>query len=320
MDLIADKRGTLEIKNSNLHDVNMELVNEFSQVPLKRDEVYIRSMYLCNDMIDAYASRFTVEALEEITRLVVGESVLKGHQHSSLPIARFFKAEVVEKDDHNWVRAWFYWLKDTEGALDLARNIDGGVYREVSISWRYKTAACNICHEDIRKCPHIPGDYYSGELCFYEMSEIQEVLEGSLVFKGGQIGTSIAGERSAKKDISSSKRKQKEEQRKIRELEKENRGLRKFAELGKRRVKEIKEEILRLARVVSHVEEDSDRFIRIQEKMTAAEIDCDLLMDYWKDFKRDFDRLFPPRRISMVEELSGNAQKSENVDSYRIGG
>ena len=317
MDLIAEKRAALEMTQGPFEDEHIELVNQFSQMPLSRNDVYIRSMYLCNDIIDAYASCFTKESLEEICGLIVGESVLKGHQHSSLPIARFFKAKVVERDDHNWVRAWFYWIKDTEGSLDLQRNIDGGIYREVSISWRYQTATCSICSQDIRKCAHIPGDYYDDELCFYKMSDICEVLEGSLVFKGGQKGTFLTGERSAKSNISDEKRNAKKQSRKIAILEEENRSLSVLAKIGKRRIKEIKQEIIRFASTVSQVEKDQSRLLNIQKKLSVAEIDFDLLLDYWNDFKRDFDRLFPPRRLSQVADLDV-AVGHDDSDSYRV--
>lgn len=243
-------------KEINDQDV-MTKINRNSLEELKQEDVYIRSMYLCNNLVDSYFSRFTDDALREIVSLIPGESVMKGHDASGLPIARFFDSKLTQKPDSNgelWVRAWFYWLKNTDGAEDLARNIDGGVYKEVSICWRYDKATCNICGNQMwgMDCPHIPGETYDGELCYYEMSDIKEVLEGSLVFKGGQVGTSLAGERS-KYDLVEPSVKIKKEQKgsdnqmdlekRIKELEAEKEALEKASAESDERAKKLEEQV-----------------------------------------------------------------------------
>jgi hypothetical protein len=94
-----------------------------------------------------------------------------------------------------WVRAWFYWLKGTSGSEDLRLNIDGGVYREVSISWRYRQARCSVCGDDVRRCGHTPGRIYSGRRCFFEVDEVLDVLEGSFVYRGAEGDAAIAKDR-----------------------------------------------------------------------------------------------------------------------------
>ena len=183
---------------------NMRLINELAQREFTRDQVYIRSMYLCSSQLcETDWCRFTEAALEQIAEKVVGESVLAGHDKRSLPVARFFKATVVDRPEipdpetgnpTRWVRAWFYWLKETDGARDLALNMDGGIYREVSISWRYPGGRCSICEQPSHTCPHIPGETYEGRRCFICVEEILEVLEGSLVYRGADRETSIVGE------------------------------------------------------------------------------------------------------------------------------
>lgn len=192
-DFIIEKRK--QVSEEAVDKKNVALINKFAQTELTIDDVYIRSMYLCNDVVDSYFSRFPEESLKKISKLVVGQSVLKGHDYNKLPIARFFKGKVVEKDGISWVRAWFYWLKNTDGAEDLVKNIDGGVYREVSIGFSCSEYICSICEKDIRRCEHIPGEKYKKQDCFYNMTKVEEVLEGSLVFKGAQVGTQLAGER-----------------------------------------------------------------------------------------------------------------------------
>ncbi len=190
------------IEPAQEQDVNIVMINRYTVggTTLTRADVEIRSMYLCNDQIDSYDSRFTLEALNQIVDLIPGQPVLTGHDYESLPVARYFKAELENKASVNWVRAWFYWLKGVDGSADMARNIDGGIWREVSIGWRYSKDTCSICGKSIRECEHAPGQTYAGKKCYYEMSDIEKVLEGSLVFSGGQNNTHMAGERLAARD------------------------------------------------------------------------------------------------------------------------
>ncbi len=174
-------------------------INQLTRLPLRLDQVYIRSMYLCSTRLCRQDwGRFTREALEEVVQMLPGKSVIVGHDRSRLPIARYFHAEVIRREDDPvdeegrevyWVRAWFYWLRETSGARDLALNIDGGIYREVSISWRYEKATCCICSGAIQQCSHIPGRIYDGVRCTFEIEKVRDVLEGSIVYKGAEDGT-----------------------------------------------------------------------------------------------------------------------------------
>ena len=199
--LIEEPPATVDSESEE----NLRLVNRLAQSPLTKDQVYIRSMYLCSSQVcETDWCRFSDRALEGICEKVVGESVLAGHDKRSLPVARFFKARIVERPEvadpltgepTKWIRAWFYWLKETRGARDLALNMDGGIYREVSISWRYRGGRCSICDGPTRACRHTPGEVHDGNLCFVWIDEVLDVLEGSLVYRGADRETGIAGER-----------------------------------------------------------------------------------------------------------------------------
>ena len=184
-------------------DQNLDLVNRYTQKPLTREEVNIKSMWLCNDIIDSYYSRFNEKTLNELAEKIPGGPVMIGHNTEMLPIGRFFKAQVVRREDsHLWLRAWFYWPKDMDHSADMLSGIESGLYREVSVSWSMTAAICSICGKDMRsmECPHIPGRKYpdangTDQLCFWESEGIKDFYEGSLVYKGGQYGTSIDEER-----------------------------------------------------------------------------------------------------------------------------
>ncbi len=184
-------------------DSDMKIINQLAPGDLSSEQVFIRSMYLCSSQpCISDGCQFTRQALEEIAERVVGLSVLTGHDRSSLPIARFFKAEVVQSDSQDngeqvyFVRAWFYWLRNTSGAKDLLLNIDGGIYREVSLAWKFDAWICSVCNSPNGRCGHRAGALYNEQRCYRLIDHVTEVLEGSLVYKSADRNTFLSGERS----------------------------------------------------------------------------------------------------------------------------
>ncbi|MBE7560547.1 hypothetical protein HS125_17025 [bacterium] len=180
-------------------------INALSPTPLGEDDVYVRSMILCTDRVcESDWCRFSPTALAEIAEKIAGVSVLAGHDRRSLPVGRFFRGRVVELPEENpatgrpvvAVRAWFYWLAATSGAEDLLRNIDGGIYRAVSVSWRYEKDHCSVCGA-ATGCGHTPGRTYGGQLCHRVIDHVDEVLEGSLVYKGADSAAQVGRQRDA---------------------------------------------------------------------------------------------------------------------------
>lgn len=164
--------------------------------PLGEAEVFIRRMFLVSDQINSFGGRFDQKELAKMAELVIDSPVLVGHNHQKLPIARNFKAEFVEKLGATWLATHFYWLAGTEGSENLAKNIDGGIYKEVSAAFLFEIPECSICGRDIRACEHIPLRRYaapSGSLApaFFRYRNVTKVLETSLVFRGAVPGTKI---------------------------------------------------------------------------------------------------------------------------------
>jgi hypothetical protein len=183
-------------------EATMNRINAFSLVPLKPADVHVRGMLVVNDAVDYFFSRFTTAALETVSRLLPGNSVMVGHDQSRMPLARFFDARAIKLSPPDgapeegrgsglWVSADFYWMRGITGADDLARNIDGGVVKEVSLRWSFSTPTCSVCRRDIRQCEHLPGEQYEGRLCYYDMDDVTDVKEASFVFKGGQRDTRV---------------------------------------------------------------------------------------------------------------------------------
>jgi hypothetical protein len=178
------------VREPDLDD--MKLINSFAKRELRADEVYVASMYLANDQVDRTFERFPISYLEQFAETIVGRSLLIGHDHRSAPEGLFFKAEVTKEGDVTHLRPSFYVVK-TRANEHLRAQIDGGVYRYVSIGFHYEDLVCDICGQSIfdRECPHVPGQEYDGAVCTATYSGKAEAVEGSIVYLGAQYGAEL---------------------------------------------------------------------------------------------------------------------------------
>ncbi len=177
----------------------IELINERVKPneALKEGDVFIRKMFLVSDRINSFGGWFDRKELEKTAELVIDSPVLVGHDHQKLPIGGNFKAEIAEKSGAVWVAANFYWLAAAEGAENLLKNIDGGIYKEVSAAFLFELPECSIWGRDIRACEHLPFRRYavpnpSMQPAFFWYRNVSKVLESSLVFREAVPGTKIA--------------------------------------------------------------------------------------------------------------------------------
>lgn len=163
--------------------------------PVTAQDVHIRAMYIVSDQINSQGGRFAADELDRLTEMIVDSPVMVGHRRDSLPVARNFKAIKLEIDGRIWIKSYFYWIRDGAGAEDLRKNIDGGIYKECSISFLFTKPECSICGEDIRGCRHIPFHEYEvdgrTEIAHFTYRDIIKVLETSLVYRGAVPDTRI---------------------------------------------------------------------------------------------------------------------------------
>ena len=166
-------------------------------IPVTAENAHIRIMYLASDSINAHGGRFPPDELHKLVKLIPGTPVLVGHRRDRLPIARSFNADYATDDDGvNWVRSYFYWMKDAEGAETLRLNIDSGIYTDCSLCFSYSFPECSICGEDMRRCPHMPlqsKNTGSDSTAFYYYRGVNKVIEVSLVYRGANWDTRITG-------------------------------------------------------------------------------------------------------------------------------
>ena len=168
-------------------------------LPVKKEDIYIRAMYLVSDQVNSFGGCFPLEEHPRLAKLLVDSPVLVGHSKERLPIARNFKADLVEKDGTNWIKVYFYWLKNSPEAESLKENIDHGIYKECSIGFSFELPECSICKQDMRRCQHIPFRVYQNEngkqeQAHFNYRNISRVHETSLVYRGAVFGTSMTNE------------------------------------------------------------------------------------------------------------------------------
>ena len=89
------KEGYLDKVASEITDEELELINKQSRRQLKRDEVFVFSIILCDNEIDRDFERFTTESLHKLAELYIGKSGIFDHSMKGKDqMARIFACEV----------------------------------------------------------------------------------------------------------------------------------------------------------------------------------------------------------------------------------
>jgi hypothetical protein len=199
-ELLGKIEARLLEKEEEISDELIFLINSRIKPPkpVSKEDIYVRTMFLVSDEVNSYGGRFPKGELPKIAELVIDSPVIVGHTKERLPIARNFKAELVNKDGRTWVKVWFYWLKNSKDALSLKENIDHGIYKECSLGFMFEYPQCSVCGEDMRRCQHVPFKTYQTEdgekEAFFNYRNITKVLETSLVYRGAVPNTSMSDE------------------------------------------------------------------------------------------------------------------------------
>jgi hypothetical protein len=201
--LAVHTKAPAEATQSQIDKIKPFMLREFSA-----DELYIRQMMLANDQADRSFERFDMGYLARFAETIVGKSVLTGHDYGTVPVGRFFDAEITrDAQGWQWVAPWFYMPKSPGNQLDRD-NIDSGVWSYVSIGAKvdYAGLYCDICGmsyygygaESEAYCRHYAGREYDGKVCTCTWDSMKsnmstvEAVEGSIVYLGCQYDAAIA--------------------------------------------------------------------------------------------------------------------------------
>lgn len=201
-------------------DLSILSSDQFAGRPLQADEVRVGSMLLAHDQYDRSFERFPVPYLRQFAATAPGKAMLPGHDKGALALGRFYRGQVVQRTEEFPVAvlergkgeseqvpgfepkkiavaylSTDYYFANTPANEQLRANIATGVYKSVSIGYKFAGITCDVCGKDyLGDCPHFAGQWvekdggrftratatYSGDASEAEMRE------GSIVWLGAQ--------------------------------------------------------------------------------------------------------------------------------------
>ena len=210
-------------------------INRFAKAELTEDQVYAFSVRLCDNEVDRDFERFDTAALETLGELFLGKSGIFDHQWSAKgQTARIYRTEVVREpaavtaagDPYCWLKGWAYLMR-TEKNADLITEIEGGIKKEVSVGCSVAKRICSVCGAEEGSCHHVRGQMYGEQLCFTELKEPLDAYEWSFVAVPAQKNAGVV--------------------KRFFEKEAGTVLLEKQAALGRKYLRELRREVVRLA-------------------------------------------------------------------------
>jgi len=170
-------------KAAELTDGELALINAQALRPMAAGEVFAFKLAACDNQVDRDYERFTDAALADMAKLYVGKPVLRDHRwNSTCQAARVYAAGVEDAGDGRRLVLRCY-MPRTEGTAETITAIESGVIRECSVGLRVGSSTCSICGAVQQKvmCAHWPGKEYDGKLCHFDLDNIKDTYEVSLV-------------------------------------------------------------------------------------------------------------------------------------------
>jgi len=149
----------------------------------------------------------------------------------------------------------------------LIAEIEGGIKKEVSVGCAVKRHACSVCGAESGNCHHVPGEMYDDTLCFVELKEPVDAYEWSFVAVPAQRNAGVL-KRFGQKEVGAAL-------------------LEKQAALGRKYLKELRREVVRLA-MLADDGLDGGVFAKAADRLEEPE-----LMELKRAYEAQVARRFP---------------------------
>lgn len=279
-------------KNTERTDVSSELeqINRFAKTELTEDEVFTFSVLLCDNEVDRDFERFAEDTLAQLKELFVGKTGISDHEWASgNQKARIYRTELVTVPERKtaagtaymYLKGFAYMLR-TEANAELIAEINGGIKKETSVGCAVGESLCSICGEPIAgaTCAHVRGKSYDGKLCYAELRNAVDAYEWSFVAVPAQRGSGVM----KRFEQFGSLCELAEKGGFARELE----DLQKLAQLGKKHLESMRQEVLRLSLIC-------DRQLHSALEISAGKMDERELCSLQSALEKRVRELFPPR-------------------------
>ncbi len=275
---------------------DLALINGLAKAELTAEQVYVFALRLCDNEVDRDFERFDNEALERLGELLAGKSGIFDHQWSARgQTARIYKTEVIREpavrtqagDEYRWLKGWAYLLR-TEKNEDLIAEIEGGIKKEVSVGCSAGRSVCSICGAENGDCGHVPGQEYDGALCFRELRDITDAYEWSFVAVPAQRAAGVL--------------------KRFGQEREGDRTLRREAELGRKYLKELRREVVRLA-MLADDGLDGGIFAKAAERLEEPEL---------LELRRTYEARAAKRFPAPVQLRKRDAGRAEDAEAFRV--
>ncbi len=227
-------------------------INRLARREVTAEEVYTFAVRLCDNDIDRDGERFDEETLKQLGQLFAGVSGVFDHQWSAKgQTARIYRTQVVEEPSvltadgrpYRYLKGWAYMMRTPENE-SLIAEIDGGIKREVSVGCAVERVVCSVCGQELGSCSHQKGEEYDGRICHGILTGATDAYEWSFVAVPAQRKAGV---------IKSARR-----------LEDE-------ARLGRRYLKGLRQELVRLAGL-AEPEADHELLVSVAQKLDEEEL------------------------------------------------
>ena len=289
MNITKTARG---IQESGLPDrEQLEEINRLTRRPLTAEEVYVFALRLCDNQVDRDNERFSQKTLEELAPMFVGKSGIFDHNWSARgQSTRIFRTQLVQEpetltragDPCCWLKGWAYMVRTRENE-GLIAEIEGGIKKEVSVGCAVKQAVCSICGAPREEnCGHKPGEEYDGRLCFISLEGAADAYEFSFVAVPAQPAAGVV--KGARKPKAATLKELLKDYpafaREVEQLEQE-------AQLGRRHLKELREDVVRLGALA-----DPDSEVSLLKSM-AEKLDEPQLLSLRRIYEARAEKRYP---------------------------
>lgn len=194
-------RPTREIKSAGIksageaQQADLDLINQYARTPLTADQVYTFKLQLCDNEVDRQFDHFTPQALNELSALFVGKTVIADHDWKTKKQRARIYSTMVETvqgkqtqtgEPYMRLVAMAYMLRIDANA-DIISEIEGGILKEGSVAFDNETSTCDLCGCDYysHDCPHWKGNTYTEngveKVCTVTLDDVTDAYEFSLV-------------------------------------------------------------------------------------------------------------------------------------------
>lgn len=169
---------------------DLDLINKYTRAPLTADQVYTFKLQLCDNKIDRQYDQFTPNALNQLSALFIGKTVLFNHSWNAKDqTGRIYSTQVeTVQGQKPYMRliAMAYMLNRPSNEEVIA-SLDGGILKEGSVAFSNDTDTCSICGNEYysHDCPHWRGQTYTEngveKTCHVILDDVTDAFEFSLV-------------------------------------------------------------------------------------------------------------------------------------------